>query len=372
MEQDRSNAGQGGEAITGPLSTQDVPPELRPQGSPYSNPGEPTRQWSQPSEPVPQQPPYGVPADYTDRRRGRPYSRGVLGPLLLILVGTLFLLSNFGIVNWSIWLNLWRLWPLILVAIGLELLVGRRNPVLSVIILLLLVAATVAFLATGISFSGPGDLRQAVLDVPMIQAKSANITIELGSGELNVDSLDAETNRLASGTLEYYDNEAPPTHTLDPNSDPAYLTLSEGQSHGGFPFFGHGRAITWDVHLSPKVPIDLTVKSGAGKTDLDLERLQVRSTNVQVGAGTATVIFPDKVAGTLQASVATGTGNLEIEIPEDLEARIQANAGLGNTNVDNRFQKSGNIYQSAGYDTAQNKLDLTVQVGAGNVNVNSK
>ena len=40
---------------------------------------------------------------------------------MLIILGTVFLLNNFGILPWSIWALLWRLWPLILVFWGLEM-----------------------------------------------------------------------------------------------------------------------------------------------------------------------------------------------------------------------------------------------------------
>ncbi len=43
--------------------------------------------------------------------------------VLLLLVGGLFLLSNFGIFDWLSW---GRLWPLLLILLGVALLVRRR------------------------------------------------------------------------------------------------------------------------------------------------------------------------------------------------------------------------------------------------------
>jgi multiple antibiotic resistance protein len=50
----------------------------------------------------------------------------LVAPFLLIVFGTLFLLNNFGILDWSIWGELWRLWPLIPIAIGLEMVLGAE------------------------------------------------------------------------------------------------------------------------------------------------------------------------------------------------------------------------------------------------------
>ncbi len=50
-------------------------------------------------------------------------SRAALAGMLLLLVGALFLLSNFGIFDWLSW---GRLWPLLLILLGVALLVRRR------------------------------------------------------------------------------------------------------------------------------------------------------------------------------------------------------------------------------------------------------
>ena len=50
-------------------------------------------------------------------------SRAALAGLLLLVVGCLFLLSNFGIFGWLSW---GRLWPVLLILLGVALLVRRR------------------------------------------------------------------------------------------------------------------------------------------------------------------------------------------------------------------------------------------------------
>lgn len=62
-------------------------------------------------------------------------------PLLLIILGILFLLNNLELLPWSIWNNLWRFWPLLLVLFGLEILLGKgrlTNMVITLIGLILL------------------------------------------------------------------------------------------------------------------------------------------------------------------------------------------------------------------------------------------
>src|SRR5687768_17804000 len=60
-------------------------------------------------------PPYvssALPREEVVRSR-RPHHVPVLGPLLLILAGSVFLLNNLGLLSWNVWGEVWRLWPLI-------------------------------------------------------------------------------------------------------------------------------------------------------------------------------------------------------------------------------------------------------------------
>lgn len=46
------------------------------------------------------------------------------GGIVLILIGLVFLATNFGLLDWG---QLWKFWPLILVAAGLSMLWPRKT-----------------------------------------------------------------------------------------------------------------------------------------------------------------------------------------------------------------------------------------------------
>lgn len=67
--------------------------------------------------------------------------RSHFGGIILIFLGLLFLLNNFGIVPWSVWSVLWRAWPVFLIFIGLEAIFGKTRKgsgLLALILILLL------------------------------------------------------------------------------------------------------------------------------------------------------------------------------------------------------------------------------------------
>ena len=60
------------------------------------------------------------------------------GALVLIFLGIVFLLINFNVLPWSIWNYLLRLWPLLLVFVGLQAVFGNSrigNTIIFIIVL---------------------------------------------------------------------------------------------------------------------------------------------------------------------------------------------------------------------------------------------
>lgn len=45
--------------------------------------------------------------------------------VLLIIIGIVFLLNNFGILPWIIWREIWRFWPVLLIIVGIKNIFGK-------------------------------------------------------------------------------------------------------------------------------------------------------------------------------------------------------------------------------------------------------
>lgn len=83
-------------------------------------------------------------------RRRHHHSHSYLGPVIIIAVGILFLFSNFGIVPWTLWAQIWRLWPIILILIGIEMMFGRSRwaqIIISILVVLFLLGIVWYFLS---------------------------------------------------------------------------------------------------------------------------------------------------------------------------------------------------------------------------------
>ncbi len=71
----------------------------------------------------------------------------VLGVILIIL-GVLFLFANLNFISWDFVSGLWKLWPLVLVLWGLNLVIKEKPLLKTILFLLLVLVAFVVYFYT--------------------------------------------------------------------------------------------------------------------------------------------------------------------------------------------------------------------------------
>lgn len=361
----------------------EIPSEIRPQGGYGGSYGSETPSAAAPPPPyqtysppvLPEAPLRQVIAPQTRRDEPRPHRTPLLGPLLLIVAGFVFLLNNLGVLPWSVWGTLGRLWPLILIAIGIDLIFGRRNQFVSVLLVLLVLGAGGAFVYASSGMRTPGNLVTTPVDLRAAGVTSANVRIDLDMGNLTVGSFSSADDVLARGELEYYDNGGGARQEVTQDGSTADVEFSEAQDNNwgwNFGFFDGKPSPSWNIKLNERVPTDLEVDNGTGNMTLDLQNLQIGDLKVDAGVGNASITLP-ATASNSTVDIDGGTGNIELVVPEGVEARIEIDSGMGNQTVDSRFVSQGeDVYQSSGYDSARNKVTIKIDNGVGNVIVGSR
>ena len=213
------------------------------------------------------------------------------------------------------------------------------------------------------------------LSEPLNGATTAKININTGDGNLTIDRLAGGEQILASGALQYLQSQGLPTRSLVSSNGQATLTLkgsSAGQSWFHFPWAACNGATEWQLHLNPTVTSEIAAHSDGGNVKLDLAGMAVTRVSADTGGGNMDVVLPEDAAN-LSVTAKSGAGNVVVLVPSGIAARIHASTGLGKVIVDSRFNKiDGNTYQSSDFDSAANKVEITVHSGAGNVSVNAK
>lgn len=233
---------------------------------------------------------------------------------------------------------------------------------------------------------------------PLGEVTAAKFDINTGTGNLTIDRLTGGEPLLAGGTLEYLENQDLPERALVTFGSQATFSLkASGARQAGpqLPWEACNGETSWQLHLNPAVTSDILAHSGGGNVDLNLAGMAITRVAADTGGGNMTVTLPNNAAnldvtaktgagdvivavgsgltGSSTLVAGSGAGNVQISLPAGTAARIRVTSGMGKVIMDPRFnQTDKDTYQSPDYDSAADKIEITLNSGAGNVSVSTK
>jgi hypothetical protein len=307
-----------------------------------------------------------VPQQPVQRNPNRERRGGLVGPAIVIALGVVLLLNNLGYLGWGVWDTLVSLWPVLLIAVGLDLLIGRRSILGSALVVLLMLAGLGAMIWwTGFWLPGGMAITSETISQPLGAAKQADIDIGMGAGRLTIGAL-SESDNLLEGTFAHSSGEQV-LHDFSVTGDTATYKL-RSQVAWIFPFRERrGERLEWNLLANRDIPLRMHIDTGAGQAALSLARLQVTDLDVNTGVGQVTLTLPQQ--GQVRARINGGVGETVVIIPAGMAARIEATTGLGQVNVIGNYQRDGKLSISPGYDSAVNRVDLAVSGGIGSITI---
>jgi hypothetical protein len=290
---------------------------------------------------------------------------GIVFPILLVAAGLFWLLSTLGVIDWSVWQSLLALWPIVLIGIGLDLLIGRRSLAGSMLVALVVLALLLggAWYLSGSSSAVGGPLTHTISQ-PLEGASRARLKIRSGGGTL-VLGPGPGTHELIEGMVKLRLRQDVRESFRLSGDTATYELTGSGTSNAMTPTFGRGSGETWDLQVNPAIAIDLDLGVGAGEARVDLEKLNLTGLRFAIGVGSATVILPER--GGLKADMSNGVGSLVVQLPLGVPARIKADSGIGKVDVRGAFERAGDVYTSPGYAGAENAIDVTAHTGIGDI-----
>jgi hypothetical protein len=311
-------------------------------------------------------------------RDGRVRSTSVVFPLLLIGFGALLLLRRwYPFIN--PWPVLWRYWPLLLILIGLGMFFDRTQrrsdpenapvvPMGSTIgtVLFLLIIAFLLWHHRGFSRHewmddsvGASSHAHEAQSVDLKGAKAARVVVHMPSGMLQIQG---GAEQLMQG--DFSQGAAWSAPSIDYHVDKAFGTLTVDQQSAS-QFSGHSDN-TWRLKLSEEIPLELDIDIGAGKSDLNLSKIDLTRLQLNVGAGQATVDLTGERSKDLQAQIHGGVGEAIVRLPKSVGVVATVHGGLGSIDVHGLKEEDGQ-YVNAAYGKSPNTLRLTVEGGIGHI-----
>ena len=290
-------------------------------------------------------------------------------PIVLIGIGIIFLLNNMGIIVGSPWPVIWRMWQVLLIALGVEILLGRQGSagaIVSGVIGLALVGFVLWILIARPplpNFSFGGTLETRTIEYPLKDIRSASVSIGFTTGSNQLDAL-SDSDQLIAGTVQHYG-----TLNFDASDSGSQASVRLNNSSTSFGFnFGGDSEERWNISLNPKVAYDLTLDMGVGQSTVDLSKLTVTGGRVNAGVGTTDLRLP--ATGRFSMSIDGGVGTVRLRLPSKMALRVEVDTGIGTFNSGSRLNSKGdNVYETPGFSNADSAITLRVKVGVGTISV---
>jgi hypothetical protein len=295
-------------------------------------------------------------------------SGSVVGPVLLIGLGIVLLLQQTGYMTWSLWDIVSRLWPVLIIAVGADILIGRRSflgGIVALIVVLALLAGGLFLLGRGPEVSHGAALEGERWSAPLPDAKNAEISLSPDAGALKVRSLSAEATVLLEGVFQE-PRTGNVTRTNEVKNGVATIVLDD-RNFGSLIWTVGDRDVLWDVSLSPDLPIALELTMGAGQIDADLRKLDLQSVEAKLGAGEVILYLPSE--GEFQVDVSLGVGSVDIRVPEGMAVSIHCTTAIGNCVLPNGSGFWSQDYISEGYENASAKARINVSLAVGEATI---
>ncbi len=301
------------------------------------------------------------------------HRRGVrlFWPIVLIGAGAILLLSNLGVIHGNPWTIMLQLWPVLLIALGLEILFGGSTgwrAVVSALLGLALVGGILWILIAqpaipGLNFGG-GNLQTTNISHPLNGVESARAELSFGAGTeqgLRLERFQQFDRRpLAAPTARR-------TFRVSASGDRATIALSPGSASVPM-VLPSVSGETWDVGLNSSVTYQLDLNAGVGQSRIDLTKLRLSGGGIDGGVGTSELYLPGK--GNYRLTINGGVGTIRIYVPSGLAVRAEVNGGLGSFNrLPGMQEVRDNVYETPGFSTAENTVTLIIDGGVGSISM---
>jgi len=312
------------------------------------------------------------------------YHRGLIfWGLALITGGAVALAAQQGYLDRDLLAKAWRLWPLILIAIGLAILLSRTPfAVIGTIAAALVIgAAGGALVAVGpgvVSCGGPEPIDLTTLDGTF--GDQARVGLDFNCGTLNVGMVDGSRWSVASRGARA---DSGPTI----NDDSRHLDVS----HPDDSWFGPGSRQVWNIKLPMAPTLELDVAPNAADTRIDLGGGHFTSVALHPNAGSIFIDLTDAHVDDLTLALNAGSASVVIGPGSDLNATMNVNAGsidvctaegvalrvtadpnlTFSTNLDESgLVQTGDDWSTPGYADAAAKVHIDLEGNAGSFTLN--
>lgn len=276
--------------------------------------------------------------------------------LLLVAGGVLLLLGNLGVIDVN-WGGILRLWPLLIVAVGLSIL-ASAHWVWKILSGLFILGTLFLVVWIGAGFYSPDTSSQSSQSASVKAERnidSAEVTLEAGASSLAINS--SNTSRIVEASLR---GENSRIEEKSRRSGSVQKVTLFNETEGAW--WPGNWSSDWDVTLSERLPLKLTVDAGASSIDADLSQVKLTDLVVDSGASTATITLGNRVR-TTNVTLDAGASTSTLRIPKSSGIKATFDGGLSSRNIVGLEEQQDGTFQTKDFDKATHKVIIEVEGG---------
>ncbi len=309
----------------------------------------------------------------------------IIKGLTLLLIGIIFLANTLEILEWSVWSNIVKLWPLLLVSLGLSLIFrGKSLSFMGPLIIFLGIIAGMGASYMGIGFEGE-IVREA-------KTLSREIVIEV---EKVPETEVAPETEIALETKEYPEIERASIElkldlgklTIGESTPLLYECISQYQYKEFEPFEKYSSTEKevsiliyhlpvrrknfynvkndWQLKLNNQIIYNLSIETGAINTDCNLSGFKVEKLYIESGASNINLVMAQYDSKII---IDTGASNIDIAIPKNVGATVSIDSGIAIKDLEDFIKKNGK-YISTNYNESEFKVEIEIDCGVSHIDI---
>jgi hypothetical protein len=303
--------------------------------------------------------------------------------LIFVFVGTIFLLENFEIIDFS-WRYIWHFWPLLLIITGVNIVFANSKSKSAAIIIGVITLFALGFLTYkgleqktdenkrwSMSFDNDED-DEDNLDSSNMSTYTEDYSSNYKKATLNISGA-ASTFEIENGADKLFEADIKETRNR------YFLKKTESDSTVVLTFNSKNRTSSFNfkddeyskvrMKLNDNPIWDINLKMGAGKIDFDLSNNKVKNVSLKGGAAEFNVKLGD-LYNDINLVAETGVAEIIIDIPKNFGCKIKTQTGLSSKSFNDFVKNSDGTYETENFKTATNKINIFLKGGLSDFEVN--
>lgn len=284
--------------------------------------------------------------------------------IFLTVLGVLFLIDNFSILNFDIEFFL-NLWPLILILVGLKLLVKNQiiTNVVVVVTSILLAMIVYAFVFNPFSC---GNLRiyrdmkkekqEAISHFYSSQIKNAKLDMEFSFGKMMINP---SSDKLIDGEIRYKMNDYNFDGEISDTSALFFLRQNSSSISTILVLPSKKNSNYLSLNLNQNPDWEIKVNTNISDFDLDLSTLKCKEIKIESNFSTGKIKLGNPIAESIIYLDFNFT-NIDIDYPDDIAIEVIVDKNFSSVDIIGLEKIEKNIYRSKNFDRTKDHFVIEI------------